>query len=262
MLHEPVAEPTPATASEPPRPRRVIGRRTALPSGRAVVGALLVTLAVVGLFAAYRQSQRETGTPHVVVARTVAAGEVVGAGDLAVRTLDLGELADRTFTDPAQAVGAIAVQTLLPGQLLQEANVIQPAAGVTGSDVGTFEISFAIDRSRALGGDLLPGEVVDVVATVDEGGTSCATVVVHKARVVRSGGTDQDVLTSRGDFALTLAVAADQDVLGLVYAIDEADITVVRSTRAQDDTIGGTFCGDSALSPTTAAADDDDGMPT
>ncbi|MEM7285092.1 MAG: SAF domain-containing protein [Actinomycetota bacterium] len=253
MATQAVSDPV-ATTTDPLRPERTIGRRAALPSGRAVVGALLVTIAVVGLFAAYRQSQRETGVPHVVVARTVAAGDVIGRGDLAVRMLDLGEIADRTFTDPTQAIGSVAVQTLLPGQLLQEANVLEPGVGTTGADVGTFEISFAIDRSRALGGALVPGEVVDIVATVDDGGPSCATVVVPKARIVSVGSGDQEVLSSRNDFAVTLAVDSDQSVLGLIYAVDEADITVVRSTRAQNDAIAGAFCGDTALTGTRPAS--------
>ena len=253
MATQAVSDPV-ASSTDPLRPERTIARRAALPSGRAVIGALLVTIAVVGLFAAYRQSQQETGVPHVVVARTVPAGDVITTADLAVRTLDLGEIADRTFTDPSQAVGSVAVQTLLPGQLLQEANVLQPGAGSEGTDVGSFEISFAIDRSRALGGAIVPGEVVDVVATVDEGGTSCTTVVVPKARVVSIGAGDQEVLTSRNDFAVTLAIDSDQSVLGLVYAVDEADITIVRSTRAQDEAITGAFCGDTALQPLDEAA--------
>lgn len=253
MATQTVSDPV-ATTVDPIRPERTIGRRNALPSGRAVIGALLVTVAVVGLFAAYRQSQQETGTAHVVVARTVGAGEVITVDDLAIRTLDLGEIADRTFTDPSQAIGSVAVQTLLPGQLLQEANVLQPGAGVDGDDIGSFEISFAIDRSRALGGAITPGEVVDVVATVDDSGTSCATVVVPKARVVSVGSSDQEVLSSRDDFAVTLSVDDDRSVLGLVYAVDEADITIVRSTRAQADLIGGAFCGDSALAPAVEGA--------
>lgn len=251
------------TATEPTadgaRPPRSTGRRVGLPSGRAVVGALLVTIAIVGLFAAYRNAQEDTGTPFVVVARTVPAGQVIESGDLAVRDLDLGEIADRTFTSPSEAVGAIAVQTLLPGQLLQEANVLQPGAGTAGVDSGTFEVSFSIERSRALGGTLVPGELVDVVATVDSQGTSCSTVVVPKARVVSVGASDQEVLTSRADFAVTLAVDRDQSVLGLVYAVDEADITIVRSTRAQDNTIDGSFCGDTALAETPVDDGEDAG---
>lgn len=107
-------------------PSRKISRRIGLPSGRAVVGALLVTVSIVGLFASYRQSQESTGSPYVVVAATVAAGDVIEDHDLALRTLDLGELADRTLTSKSQAIGAVAVQTFLPGQLLQHSNILLP----------------------------------------------------------------------------------------------------------------------------------------
>ena len=54
MATQAVSDPV-ATTTDPLRPDRTIGRRNALPSGRAVIGALLVTIAVVGLFAAYQR---------------------------------------------------------------------------------------------------------------------------------------------------------------------------------------------------------------
>ena len=175
-------------ASVEARPSRSIGRQVALPSGRAVVGALLVTVAVVGLFASYRQSQEDTGSPYVVVATTVRADEVIEDADLAIRTLDIGELLQRTLTSKSQAIGAVAVQTLLPGQLLQHANILAPGTAASATDqLQSFEVSFALDRPRALNGDLVPGEVVDVLATIDHAGESCSTVVAPKARIVGLG---------------------------------------------------------------------------
>jgi Flp pilus assembly protein CpaB len=221
------------------RPTHTISRRIGLPSGRAVVGALLVTVAVVGLFASYRSSQAETGSPYVVVANTIPAGQVVAESDLVVRLLDIGELGERTFTDPAQAVGSVAVQTLLPGQLLQQSTVALTNAGATSS----FEVSFAIERSRALDGRLTPGEVVDVLATLSEGGDSCTTVVAPKARVIRVGSGGDQGLTKRSDFSVTLAVAQSEHVLAAVFAADEAEVTLVRATRVQDTALDGAYCG-------------------
>lgn len=248
-LGEPGAEP-----GAQARPHRSIGRRGGLPSGRAVVGALLVTLAVVGLFASYRRSQDDTGSPYVIVASTVPAGAVITDADLAIRALDLGELAGRTFTTKAAVVGSVAVQTLVPGQLLQEANVLPASPGTDPeADSGSagFEISFSLDRSRALDGRLVPGEVVDVLATINTSGQSCTTVVAPKARVVRIGRGDGEVLTNRTDFSVTLAIDDADSVLGVAYAVDESDVTIVRSTRAQDVELPGTFCGREALADRT-----------
>lgn len=248
------AEAGPPSPERAIRPGHTISRRVGLPTGRAVVGALLVTLAVVGLFAAFRRSQADTASPYVVVARTVPAGQVIAEGDLAIRSLDIGELSDRTFTATQAAVGAVAIQTLLPGQLLQQGNVLPP--GTDGSPT-PFELSFAVDKSRALNGSLAPGEVIDVVATLDAGGTSCSFVVVPRARVVAvRGGGDSDVLTTNGSITVTVSVDETADVLGLIHAVDEADVTVVRSTRAPDVAIAGAFCGDTAVDQRTSPVGD------
>ncbi len=224
-------------------PTRTISRRVGLPSGRAVTGALLVTLAIVGLFASYRSAQADTGSPYVVVASTVPAGQVISSSDLVIRNLDIGELAGRTMTSTSDVVGAVAVQTMLPGQL------VQPAMLVAGDDAegATFEVSFSIERSRALGGRLVPGEIVDVLATVDDSGDSCTTLVAPKARIVSVGSGGDESLTKRSDFSVTLALTASDHVLGVVFAADEADVTLIRSTRVQGRSLDGSFCGATAL---------------
>lgn len=244
-MEQTLGEAAPGITANGVKPPNRINRRVGLPTGRAVVGALLVTLAVVGLFASFRRSQATTGSPYVVVAQTVPAGQVVTEADLAVRELDIGELADRTFTSRQQAIGGVAVQTLLPGQLLQEGNLLPPAA----EDGATpFELSFAVDRSRALNGSLIPGEVVDVVATLKSSGTSCSFVVVPRARVVAvRGGGESEVLSTSGSVTVTVSIDRSADVLGLVHAVDEADITIIRSTRAPDVPLDGAFCGDAAV---------------
>ncbi len=239
-----ILEAAPEPAPEVLRPVRSIGRRVGLPSGRALLGAFLVTVAVVGLFATFRRAQEDLGSLYVVVATTVPAGQVITAEDLAIRHLDLGEIADRTLTAEADAIGAVAVQTLLPGQLVQRGHILAPVPGVDEGAPPTFEVSFALDRPRALGGRLQPGEVVDVVATLDADGTSCATVVAGDARVVAAGTTGDEVLTGGGPYTVTLAIPEDRAVLGLIFALDRSDVTIVRATRAQELDLGGSFCGE------------------
>ncbi len=236
----------------PTRPPRAISRKVGLPTGRAVVGALLVTVSVVGLFAAFRQSQADTGSEYVVVARTVAAGSIIEAADLSIAILDLGDLAPRTYTSIDQALGTVAIQTLTTGQLLQEDSVLTGAA-----QPGGTEISFAIDRSRALNGLIKPGEVVDVVATIDEGGQSCSTVVAANARVVSVRGANSEALAvSSRDLTITLSLDDDPSILGLIFAVDEAKVTLARATRAQSDPVEGLFCGRSAANDGGAPEED------
>ena len=89
------------------------------------------------------------------------------------------------------------------------------------------------------------GDPADVVATIDQDGDTCSLVVAPRAQVVSvRGGTDA-VIASERDLTVTLALTEDSSVLGLIFAADEADLTIVRATRTQDTTIEGSFCGPS-----------------
>src|SRR4051812_10364383 len=69
-----------------PRP---IHRRRSLPGTRAVVGALLVALAAVGLFVA-STSASARGRVHVVVAtRDLAIGDHIGSGEIGLQQVEL-----------------------------------------------------------------------------------------------------------------------------------------------------------------------------
>ena len=237
---------------EPPVPAQRISRAVPLPTGRAVIGALLVTFAVVGLFSSYRRSQAASGTDYVVVSHTVPAGAVIEPEHLTLRELDLGEIGDRTLTEPSAAVGSVAIQTLVPGQLVQRANILDASSGAA-DDSAAVEVSFAIPRARALNGNLSTGETVDVVATIDQDGDTCSLVVAPRAQVVCvRGGTDA-VISSERDLTVTLALTEDSSVLRLIFAADEADLTIVRATRAQGTTIQGSFCGPSVMTDTREA---------
>lgn len=154
------------------RPARSIARRPGLPTGRAVIGALLVSFAVVGLFVSYRRAQGGPTTSYVVVTSRVDTGARIDASDLTARKLDLtADVAALAVTDLEHAVGAVALAPLLPGQLLQDQAILavglaDPAAP---DPPEVFEVSFAIDRSRALGGAFKAGERVDVVSTIADG---------------------------------------------------------------------------------------------
>jgi Flp pilus assembly protein CpaB len=222
------------------RPPQRITARTGLPSGRAVVGALLVAVSVVALFASYRQAQSPPTTSFVVAARTIAAGHRITTADLAVRTVSLpDDIATRTVADPELAVGAVAVETLHAGQFLH----VDALVAITDAADDRFEVSLALPRSRAVDGRLGPGEPVDVVATIDTDGTSCTSVVVDDARVVATSGTDTDLVTGRGGtVTVTLAIDDPDAVLAAVFAADEADITLIRATAAQARPIDGAYC--------------------
>lgn len=238
-----------SAADERSTPRRIV-RRVGLPSGRAVIGAVLVTVSVIGLFVANQRAQREPTTTYAVVTATVPAGTAITADQLQALPMDLpADVASRSVVHVDRAVGAIAVETLHPGQLLPAAALLAPTDPAAGDGVH-FELSLSLERSRALDAALRPGELVDVVATLDSGARACTSVVADRARVMRSSASGDDLLTSAsGSITITVAIDDPDEVLAVVHAVDEADVTVVRATRAQQTPIEGTFCADAGTAP-------------
>jgi hypothetical protein len=231
-------------------PTRRIVRRVGLPSGRAVIGAVLITVSIIGLFVANQRAQREPTTSYAVVTTTVPAGTAVEVGHLRAMPMDLpDDVANRAVSRIDDAVGAIAVETLHPGQVLSTAALLAPT-DPSADDGEHFELSLSLDRSRALDAALRPGELVDVVATLDSGARACTRVVADRARVMRSAGSGDELLTSSsGSITVTVAIDDPVEVLAVVHAVDQAEVTVVRATRAQQTAIDGTFCaGDEAAS--------------
>ena len=77
----------------------VIKSRRALPSGRAVLGALLITLAALGVLFASRLGDDAT-FQNVVVARIdISPGTVIDESDVATVRLRLDEQADGVIND-------------------------------------------------------------------------------------------------------------------------------------------------------------------
>ena len=94
------------------------------------------------------------------------------------------------------------------------------------SPVEGADLSFAITTDRALGGSIRPGERVDLIATLPGGGTS---QVAEDAVVIETRTETDGLLTETGRLLLTVRLQAQAEVLGLVEAVDEGQLTVVRS---------------------------------
>lgn len=200
------------------RPRR------ALPGSRAVVGAFLVTVAAVGIFAAYTDARAAPATRYIVAARDVPLGTRLTAADLDLVALDLpAEQRSRAFDDPAVLAGATLIGPLARGDLVQSSAVVAIEPDVE-------QVSFAISADRAVGGRLLPGERVDLLATYGSGDGAYTEAVVRDALVVK---VDEDPSTSLGgigDDVLTLAVTDAENSLRIAHAVNAGEVTLVRTT--------------------------------
>jgi Flp pilus assembly protein CpaB len=198
---------TPAT--DRPAPDRSVDRRRSLPGGRAVVGAFLVTLAAVGIFAAYLRASAEPTTSWVVAARDLLPGDVVTAADITTVAIDLPDAqARRTANNPDAMLGRVVISPLFADELVGVGDTAD------GADVeGTSALTFPIETSRALGGSLAAGDRVDVVATFED-----ATRFVAIDLPVVEATTDGAVTS------VTLATSDPSTVLAVANAIDTSEV--------------------------------------
>ena len=211
---------------------RLVRRRRAALNPRALLGGLLITVAGLGLFAAYTQAGADHRVAYVVAAHDLVPGERIGAADLTTRRMVLPtDLASSfAFRDAARLNGAVMVAPLRAGELLQATDVVAAA------DAPAFqEVSISVDPSRAVGGSLQAGETVAVVATYGTGAQAVTEVVVPLALVV-STNDSSGAFGSRSSETVTLGLAGATDVLAVTNAADAGQVELVRTQSADSGT--------------------------
>ena len=209
-------------------PPRIIERRRGLPGSRAVVGALLMAVAAVGVFVAYTDATQGTGDRVVVAARALRVGEPIEPDDLRTIVAELpNDVAGRTFGDPASLVGRVVLGPIDPGEILQHGSVTDDR-GVE----PVHEVGLTLPREQVAVGRLKQGERVDVYVTLDDRTSS----VVRGAQVVQITEDGGSSLASARELTLVVAVPSGDAVAALVHALRTGDVTVVRSTFGEADT--------------------------
>jgi Flp pilus assembly protein CpaB len=203
---------------------RPVRRRRALPAGRAVVGGFLVAASAVGVFTAWRASTDAPTARYVVVSGDVAPGERLDRSDLALVALDLPPAQRHVaFTDVGVLVGATALSALSDGQLVQSSEVAKPLGAPSRA-----QISLRIDPGAAVGGDLRPGDTVDVIATYTAGGAPDTSTIGRGALVVKVLTDDQRV-GSAGAIVVVLAVRPSE-LEPIAAASSAGHVTLARTT--------------------------------
>jgi Flp pilus assembly protein CpaB len=191
-------------------------------TARAAVGALLVTVALLGVSQAYAHADRPPTTRFAVAATDLEPGATLGAESVDLVAADLPEtLGARAFRSIDVLEGAVTLAPLAAGELLLLSQVLPAGtAPTTGVD-----LSFAVPADRALGGRLQPGERVDLVASFP---TGAARRVGRSALVVQVGDGGDALLADGGGLVLTVRLADPGELLDVVDAVDEGQVTVTR----------------------------------
>lgn len=210
---------------------RLIRPRRGLPNGRAVVGALLVTISAVGAFAAATRGQGGPSTSYVVATRPVEAGRPISIDDVAVEPMELSPtVRANALRSPHVVEGATAIHDLEAGDLLSVHDLV-PGPVIDGEPVGAVhELALPVARDRMVA-ETSAGDRVTVLATLRLDEEPVTVVAVEDALVlgwIVDGGVS-------GSGVLTLALDDAPTVAALAHLVFRGDITVVRTTRAVRD---------------------------
>lgn len=202
--------------------------RRGLPSGRALVGALLVTVAAMGAFSLATGAETGPSNRYLVVSRDVETGTVLGPDDVAPAPMDLSPtVAANALGSPDQIEGAVALRFLRAGELL-DARSISPATTVDDTVLDdVHELTFPVRRSRAPA-RLRRGDRVTVLVQRDPG-----VVTAFEDALVLSYATEGSGVAVAQEGVLTVALDDTESVArGALLTHDDDDLTVVLTTRA------------------------------
>ncbi len=218
-----------AGASPGPTP----GRR-ALPSGRAVVGAFLITASATAVLAGYTSANAGPRGRAVVATRAIDAGERLAEGDVRDAPVDLPEpTAAQVFPSAGPLTGAVALAPIAEGELLPR-SAVRLASGTPAGEALAREFSFAVERERAVDGQLARGDRIDLLATFGNGEDAATIVIGRGIELRRVAEPGKGGLGGNGKLTLTVALADADAVTRVAHASRVAALTVVRSTGAAD----------------------------
>ncbi len=221
-----------------PQPHAIRSRR-ALPSSRAVLGALLVTIGALGTFTLASDGLGPPETSYLVATRDLQPGETIATTDVRFEAMELSaELSATTLNSVEGLDGAVVLHDLGTGELIDVAHLL--AATVPGdrrlSSVHEVTFGIPLDRSPTA---LVPGDRITVLATTPE----TTTVAVEHA-VVLDIDSRPDQIRASGRGVVTIAVEEPATVMQVAHLTQTTDITVVRSTRALGDRYPNVFAGE------------------
>lgn len=185
---------------------------------------MIVAAALAGLLNLVVLRAGDDRVPVAVVTTPVAAGEALTSDLVTVTRVAVDDAVLATLVPTATVetlADAVAVTDLAPGALLRRDDVRSAAAAG-----GQRAMSIPVDPAHAAGGDLVPGDRVDVI-DVHDGAASYVVTDAEVLAVSDRGGA----LGGLEAFSVTVAVDGDTALL-LAAAVRNETIELVRSTGA------------------------------
>ncbi len=208
-------------------PQRVIRSSKRLPSGRAIFGGLLITLAVLGVLLATQLGDDATFRPVVVAREDLAPGTVIEPHHVAQITARLDESATFVVEDPNELYGSVVLGPIARLEFVQRSSVRQNAG--TDAQTGVAEVSIAVEPERAPD-DLATGELVSVYATFDSEDGSPTVLIADRVVVLSYETGSEDFSTA--DAVLRLGLADGDTAARIVNADRTGEVSVIGVTGA------------------------------
>ena len=136
-------------------------------------------------------------------------------------------MAAQTFDHTSDLIGQVTLGPLDGGDVIERTQVVRPDAAPD-----RHELSFPIDRERALDGNLEPGQTVDLLATYGTGESARTVVVARGVRLIDVSDGSHESLESAGKLVITVALADANQALRAAHATQVAALTLVRSDES------------------------------
>lgn len=222
------AEQETSSDSSRPRPRPVAPRRRKARERISLGHLFMIAAALLAFVLVISVLQDRSKTTQVLVARSdIQPGSAItpdlvrqvpmpAGSDLATAMAGLGDLAGG---------GAIAGQRIEAGD-----PVTLTAIAPRSDNSGLRAMSIPIERARAVGGELAPGDRVDVISVTGSSATYVATdlEVLKTQNQQGTGALGSSALT---DYYVTVAVDGET-ALAIALAQQTGEVSILRSTGA------------------------------
>ncbi len=223
------AEQETSSDSSRPRPRPVAPRRRKARERISLGHLFMIAAALLAFVLVVSVLQDRSKTTQVLVARTdILPGAAItpdlvrqvpmpAGSDLATAMAGLGDLAGG---------GAIAGQRIEAGDPV----TLTAIAPRTDND-GLRAMSIPIERARAVGGELAPGDRVDVISVTGSSATYVA-VDLEVLKTQNQQGTGALGSSALTDYYVTVAVDGER-ALSIALAQQTGEVSILRSTGAE-----------------------------
>ena len=218
--------------------------RFTIPRQRAVLGGFLIALAAALAFVASTRGSATPSTNLAIARQALTPGTRLTAADVELVSIPVTEdLAAHGFDSLDALIGASTLAPVDSGELIQRSAVRPSSAG---AEPG---FSFPIDREHAVGGDLRPGDIVDVLATFGSGIDAETAVLARSVRLSDISETDPSSVSGSGSLIITATFASADQVLDIAHAAQVAALTLIRTTGIAASSGGRTIITRPGLDP-------------